>query len=110
MHGPSGTTPTFLPSGGGDQTIDFGFYKPATISGFVYLDFNTNGVKDSGDSPISGVTVKLLDSNGKKARFHETNGLSAWGDKLYIADTNNHAIRVCDLKTGTVSTLQVEMK
>jgi hypothetical protein len=22
------------------------------------------------------------------------------GDKLFIADTNNHAIRVCDLKTG----------
>jgi len=48
--------------------------------------------------------------DGSKPRFHEPNGLSGWGDKLFIADTNNHAIRVCDLKTGAVSTLPVEMK
>lgn len=48
--------------------------------------------------------------DGAKPRFHEPNGLSGWGDKLFIADTNNHAIRVCDLKTGTVSTLPVELK
>jgi len=48
--------------------------------------------------------------DGAKPRFHEPNGLSGWGDKLFIADTNNHAIRVCDLKTGVVSTLPVEMK
>jgi len=48
--------------------------------------------------------------DGAKPRFHEPNGLSGWGDKLFIADTNNQAIRVCDLKTGMVSTLPVEMK
>ena len=48
--------------------------------------------------------------DGAKPRFHEPNGLSGWGDKLFIADTNNHAIRVCDLKTGIVSTLPVELK
>jgi len=48
--------------------------------------------------------------DGKKARFHEPNGLAGWGDKLFIADTNNHAIRVCDLKTGEVSTLQIQQK
>ena len=29
---PSGTTPGTLPGGGSDQTIDFGFYKPITVS------------------------------------------------------------------------------
>jgi thiol-disulfide isomerase/thioredoxin/sugar lactone lactonase YvrE len=48
--------------------------------------------------------------DGAKARFHEPNGLSGWGDKLFIADTNNQAIRVCDLKTGMVSTLTIELK
>jgi thiol-disulfide isomerase/thioredoxin len=48
--------------------------------------------------------------DGAKPRFHEPNGLSGWGDKLFIADTNNHAIRVVDLKTGAVSTLPVELK
>jgi hypothetical protein len=46
--------------------------------------------------------------DGAKARFHEPSGLAGWGDKLFVADTNNHAVRVCDLKTGAVSTLKIE--
>lgn len=46
-------------------------------------------------------------TDGKAARFQEPNGLSAWEDRLYIADTNNHLIRVCDLRSGVVSTLTV---
>ena len=49
-------------------------------------------------------------ADGSKARFHEPNGLAGWGDKLFIADTNNHAIRVVDLKSGAVTTLPVEMR
>jgi len=48
--------------------------------------------------------------DGAKPRFHEPNGLSGWGDKLFIADTNNHSIRVVDLKSGSVSTLPVETR
>ncbi|HLY12054.1 MAG TPA: thioredoxin-like domain-containing protein [Planctomycetota bacterium] len=62
-------------------------------------------------------TVRTFLGDGKKGyqdgprpRFHEPNGLAGWGDKLFIADTNNHAIRVCDLKTGNVTTLPVELK
>jgi DNA-binding beta-propeller fold protein YncE len=45
--------------------------------------------------------------DGKRARFYEPGGLSAAGDKLYVADTNNHVIRVVDLKTRQVSTLKI---
>ncbi|QDU64738.1 Thiol-disulfide oxidoreductase YkuV [Planctomycetes bacterium Pan216] len=38
------------------------------------------------------------------ARFNEPGGLSIVGDKAYVADTNNHAIRVIDLGTKKVST------
>jgi len=41
-------------------------------------------------------------------QFSEPSGLSIAGDKLYIADTNNHRIRIADLKSGTVSTLQIQ--
>ena len=35
---------------------------------------------------------------------------SAWpAISLYVADTNNHKIRVIDLKTGTVKTLDIEV-
>ncbi|MBI3272208.1 MAG: redoxin domain-containing protein [Planctomycetes bacterium] len=43
--------------------------------------------------------------DGERARFHEPGGLAVLGDQLYVADTNNHAVRVCDLATRAVSTL-----
>jgi len=41
------------------------------------------------------------------ARLDEPSGLSVANAKLYIADTNNHAIRVADLKTKQVTTLAI---
>jgi DNA-binding beta-propeller fold protein YncE len=43
------------------------------------------------------------------AFFDEPAGLSAAGDRLYIADTNNHAVRVADLSSGNVLTLDVRL-
>ena len=48
-----------------------------------------------------------LDGGPSEASFNEPAGLSAAGGKLYIADTNNHSIRVADLLTGRVSTLEL---
>ena len=42
--------------------------------------------------------------DGQMAEFYEPGGLSLAGAKLYIEDTNNHAIRVADLASGEVST------
>lgn len=43
--------------------------------------------------------------DGPDPLFDEPGGLSLSGNRLYIADTNNHVIRVADLSTGEVSTL-----
>jgi hypothetical protein len=49
------------------------------------------------------------DRDGAKATFNEPGGLSAAGGKLYVADTNNHAIRVIELAApNRVSTLVIE--
>lgn len=45
--------------------------------------------------------------DGDNAEFYEPAGLSIADGKLYVADTNNHAIRVVDLQTKQVSTLQI---
>ena len=46
---------------------------------------------------------------GAKATFNEPGGISAAGGKLYVADTNNHAIRVVDLAAPyRVRTLAIE--
>jgi DNA-binding beta-propeller fold protein YncE len=41
------------------------------------------------------------------AQFNEPGGLTFAGGKLYVADTNNHAIRMIDLNEGKVETLNV---
>ncbi len=38
---------------------NFGEIPLSTIAGFVYLDNNTNGVRDPADAPLAGVTVTL---------------------------------------------------
>jgi len=47
-------------------------------------------------------------ADGSAASFYEPGGLSVANNKLYVADTNNHAIRVVDLKTKSVSTLRID--
>jgi thiol-disulfide isomerase/thioredoxin len=45
------------------------------------------------------------DGDGSTALFDEPGGLSFAGGLLYVADTNNHAIRVINLATGVVRTV-----
>ena len=53
-------------------------------------------------------TGKPGQAEGGAASFYEPGGLAVAGDKLYVADTNNHAIRVVDLKTKQTKTLQIK--
>jgi DNA-binding beta-propeller fold protein YncE len=59
-------------------------------------------------------TVKTFAGNGKPgqqdgaaASFYEPGGLAFANGKLYVADTNNHAVRVIELTTRRVSTLKI---
>ena len=61
----------------------------------------------------STFTVKTFAGDGKPGiaddppRFYQPGGLSVAGENLYVADTNNHKIRVIDIKTGAVRTLEL---
>ena len=46
--------------------------------------------------------------DGGSASFYEPAGLSVANGKLFVADANNHAIRVVDLTTKQTSTLRIE--
>ena len=65
---------------------------PKTRSSFTFLGNGEAGFQDG---------------NGALAQLSEPTGLSAANGKLYIADTNNHAIRVADLQTGDLATLHI---
>jgi thiol-disulfide isomerase/thioredoxin len=62
--------------------------------------------------PATGAT-RTLAGTGKRSKddakgeFDEPGGLAAAGDKLFVADTNNHLIREIDLRSGRVSTLAI---
>lgn len=57
---------------------------------------------------LAGSTKGHQDGDLATAQFNEPSGLSVYNRSLYIADTNNHAIRVIDLNTQTVSTLNIQ--
>jgi DNA-binding beta-propeller fold protein YncE len=52
-------------------------------------------------------TGKPGQADGTAPSFYEPGGLALANGKLYIADTNNHAIRVVDVKTKQASTLRL---
>jgi sugar lactone lactonase YvrE len=51
----------------------------------------------------------LVDGAAEDARFWEPGGIAVSGDgsRAYVADTNNHALRVIDLATREVRTVEV---
>ncbi len=66
---------------------------PATRSSFTLLGTGEAGHRDG---------------PGNQAFFSEPSGLSIADGKIYIADTNNHAIRVADLEGVEVTTLELK--
>src|SRR5258706_3300568 len=85
------------------------------VDGLLYLaDTYNNRIKTLNPQTRE---VKSFAGNGTagfqdgvlhEAQFNEPAGLAAANGKLYVADTNNHAIRVIDLAEGTVETLAVQ--
>lgn len=55
----------WLASGASDTTLDFGFYEPASLGDYVWVDRNQNGTQDDGaDAGVNGVKVTLTDEDG----------------------------------------------
>ncbi|WP_235299793.1 SdrD B-like domain-containing protein, partial [Portibacter marinus] len=67
-----------LESGENDPTIDAGFYAPASIGDFVFLDDNGNGIQDPGEIAVANVTVNLKDENGNTISTTSTNGVGKY--------------------------------
>ncbi len=63
--------------------------------------------RDGSCKTVLGGTAGFQDGQGTNSRFFEPSGLSAVGAYLYVADTNNHAIRRVELDTLSVETLQL---
>ena len=55
-----------LATGKDGVKYDFCEHLPGMISGYVYGDVNNNGLRETGEPPISGALVTLLDAAGKQ--------------------------------------------
>ncbi|MDO9226346.1 MAG: SdrD B-like domain-containing protein [Pseudomonadota bacterium] len=67
------TVLTSLTSGENDLSWDAGLYQKASIGDKVWLDSNKNGIQDSGEAGMSGVSVNLLNAAGVVVATATTN-------------------------------------
>jgi DNA-binding beta-propeller fold protein YncE/thiol-disulfide isomerase/thioredoxin len=86
------------------------------LNGLVYLaDTYNNRIKVLNPEIREARTIAgtgeagFRDGPAAQAQFNEPGGLATASGKLYVADTNNHAIRVIDLDTRMVETLKIEV-
>jgi len=61
---------------------DFCEHVGVEISGYVYHDADNDGIRDSGEAPISGVTIQLPDENGNPTGQSTTTNADGYYDKL----------------------------
>jgi len=77
--------------------------------GYMYVADTYNSKIKRIDPATREITTFLGDGSGWRdgpdALFYEPGGLAVHGDTLYVADTNNHVVRVVDLPTATTDTL-----
>ncbi len=81
----------------------------AVWNGLVYFTDTYNSKIKVAD-PSSGAVSTLFGSDpgwrdGSDPLFYEPGGLDIGGGRIFVADTNNHSVRIVDLVTGEASTL-----
>src|SRR5207244_285595 len=82
-----------LTSGQSGINYNFGDVKAVSVSGLVYQDTNGNGVLDSGEPGISGVTVTLSGTNGLGQSISATTTTAADGTYSFSIDSSSNALR-----------------
>ncbi|WP_322510765.1 SdrD B-like domain-containing protein, partial [Chloroflexus sp.] len=73
---------TTLESGEEDLTWDAGLYRPASIGNYVWRDTNGNGLQDTGEAGVDGVTVTLSGTTGAGVTVNLT--ATTAGGGLYL--------------------------
>ncbi len=77
--GNTGTAATGLAlSGTTPDPVPFGYYRPAQINGTVWFDVNSNGIFDSGEPGMEGVSVRLVGSSSGPGTPVTTNSSGAF--------------------------------
>src|SRR5205085_2380638 len=63
--GPGADELSSIVLGAGQGGVNYNFGEAgASLAGFVYVDTNSNGVRDAGDGSLASVTITLKDGGG----------------------------------------------
>jgi hypothetical protein len=92
------------------RTLSFPGKVLATHDGLFIADSNHHRIVAAGlDGTIrttyGGGAPGLTDGPSERATFQQPQGMAQSGSTLFVADTENHAIRSIDLESGVVTTL-----
>jgi uncharacterized repeat protein (TIGR01451 family)/fimbrial isopeptide formation D2 family protein len=92
--------------------IDAGFWPPAvSLGNYVWFDDNYDGIQDSDEDPVPGVTVTLIDADGNPVVDNQGNTVAPAvtdADGLYLFSDlppGDYSVVFSDLPAGTAITL-----
>ncbi len=119
---PAGLTPTYdldgtatanlatltLGSGEHRTDVDFGYHSGASLGDRVWFDLNGNGVQDTNESGLNGVTVQLLDGGGTTIASKVTAGDGNYSFTGLAAGTYTVHIVASTLPAGSSPTFDAD--
>ena len=117
---------TYVVAGSGEESINDGplpgnsLSQPSGLSlvgdKLYFVDAETSSLRVLQNGKITTLIgtglfdFGLKDGDKKTALMQHTLGLFATADKVYLADTYNHAVRVYDIQSGKLTTLAKGLK
>jgi len=100
IEGPERTQLSFPGKVLADEISDSLFISDSNHNRIIQTDLEGKTIQ-----VIGGITPGFQDGDFVSASFDHPQGVALEGNKLFVADTENHAIRIVDLSLGYVDTL-----
>ena len=92
-----------LGSGQNNSTVDAGFYKEVKVGNYVWNDLDRDGIQDSNETGIGGVTLNLTGTSGSGAAINLSTTTASNGSYLFSAlPPGTYQVRVTSSLTSGV--------